>query len=165
MRVRSTVAAALTIAFLLAGLPLESGAGGVPPATLASCQTAQPSGPPVRITLVLSIDFANAIVNSITLFGSFRGQPFGPFTGSNIPYLSGLSQMDVGCTVFAATNVSVGTPLSLQDQILLALGIAGNVTFTACSFLGSDAEDCGKGAGIYAPAGWAGGSITGFISR
>ena len=173
MSIRTLSFAVMGIVAILPGVASQAGAGGVPPGTLADCQTANPSGAPIVITLDsnFNIDLRNQIVNTAIISAFFHGvQVFGPYTLTDFHFAPAANQMDAACTIF-------GTPIagsdgnsatSLGDEIVAAAGLRGTLKFTACSFLGGDSPDCTLRAPtgtINTPPGWLGGVFTGYAGH
>ncbi len=173
MRLRTVTVAMVGIVALLLGLPLEASAGGVPPGTLADCQTAHPSGAPLSMTIdeitIGPVPPPNGPLTlvSLTLQVNFRAMSFGPFGTGNVNVSSATNQMDAACLIFSAP--SSGDPtMSLSDEIVSAVGLRGTLNFTACSLLGAASPDCTLNAPagtINTPVGWLGGQITGYVGH
>lgn len=132
----------------------NAGGGGT-----ASCETANPSGAPIRINILtktFSIVGTSLVISELTVTATFRGETYGPFTVSGT--VPALNTLDAGCNAF--------NDLGLSSQILAATGLPGStLNFTACSFLGASDPSCDANPGLHAPLGWIAGAITGYAAR
>lgn len=160
MKACKLAVAVLALLAVFQGSTPEAGAGAD---AVGRCETANPSGTPIRITALsrdVTVIGQTVTVNNLSVLAEFGGTTYGPFSvpsGSEVSPV--LSAVDAGCAVFNELGLSV--------QILSAIGLSGTgLNFTKCSFIGASRPECRAPAGtIQTPLGWIANEITGYVAR